>query len=152
MKYYISILFLLLFFHLKITLADDFSVDFTFLTDAGTADVMEFGDEMTVRHFTGTASWKDSTGDYGTLKCLGNYVSTKNNGTALNNYCQGTNRDGNIFWLTMQRKSTDYDGGIGKSEYIYGDGKFKRYIGVKCIYAVEISKDFSILKQKCKKE
>ena len=151
MKYHVSSIIFLFFFPLKVILASDFSVDITFLTDAGTVDVMEFGDKMTVRLFTGTASWKDSTGDYGALKCLGNYLSTKKNGTILNNYCKGTNKEGNIFWLTMQRKSTDFDGGIGKSEYIYGEGKFKKYIGVKCIYAVEISKDFSILKQKCKK-
>ncbi len=130
--------------------AEEFSVDITFLTDAGKTEIMEFGDKLTVRNFSGTSSWRDSTGDYGTLKCLGNYISSKDKGTVLYNYCQGSNKDGEIFWLTMQRKSTDYDGGIGKSEYIYGEGKFKNYIGTKCIYAVEISKEFSILKQKCK--
>ena len=57
----------------------------------------------------------------------------------------------NIFWLIMNRKSNDYAGGVGKSEYIYGEGRFKKFIGVQCIYAIEISKEFSILKQKCKK-
>ena len=65
-------------------------------------------------------------------------------------YCQGSNKVGDIFWLTMKRNSKDFDGGIGKSEYIYGDGKFKNLISAKCIYAVDISKEFSILKQKCK--
>ena len=51
-----------------------------------------------------------------------------------------------VFWLTMVKKSTDYDGGIGQSEYIYGEGKFNSYMGLKCIYAVEISKEFSIVK------
>ena len=71
-------------------------------------------------------------------------------GTELNLYCQGSNKEGEVFWLTMKRNSKDYDGGIGKSEYIYGQGKFKKLINTKCIYAVEISKEFSILKQKCK--
>ena len=75
--------------------------------------------KLTYRHFKGTASWRDSDGDYGNLKCLGNYVSSKEDRTTLNNYCQGTNKDGDVFWLTMVRKSTDYDRGIGQSEYIY---------------------------------
>ena len=81
---------------------------------------------------------------------MGNYVSSEKLGTILNNYCQGENKDEDIFWLTMKRNSSDYDGGIGKSEYIYGTGKFKKLINTKCIYAVEISEEFSILKQKCK--
>ena len=149
MKVIFYIITLLLFSEFNITSAEEFSVDVTFLTDAGTSNVMEFGDMLTVRQFSGTASWKDSAGDYGTLKCLGNYVSSKQKETVLENYCKGSNKDGDIFWLTQKRKSTDYDGGIGKSTYIYGEGKFKKYIGVKCIYAVEILKEFSILKQKC---
>ncbi|MDC0651894.1 hypothetical protein OAP55_01420 [Alphaproteobacteria bacterium] len=150
MKNYFPVLLILFFTHFNIVLADEFNVDITFLTDAGSSADMIFGDKLTVRHFNGTASWKDSIGDYGILKCLGNYVSSKKEGTILNNYCQGSNKDGDIFWLVMQRKSKDYGGGVGKSEYIYGEGKFKRYIGAECIYAVEITKDFSILKQKCK--
>ena len=50
----------------------------------------------------------------------------------------------------MKRNSSDYDGGIGKIKYIYGEGKFKKFINRSCIYAVDIAKDISILKQKCK--
>ncbi len=151
MKYLLLLLFLFSNYSLSES-AKEFSVDMTFLTDAGKTDIMNFGDQLTYRHFKGTASWRDSAGDYGTLKCLGNYVSSKEYGTTLNNYCQGSNKDGDVFWLTMVRKSTDYDGGIGQSEYIYGEGKFNSYVGLKCIYAVEISKEFSIVKQKCKIE
>ena len=150
MKFYFFTFFIILFINLTKVSADEIDVDITFLTDAGTSDVMKFGELITIRQFTGTASWRDSTGDYGTLKCLGNYLSSKKNGTTLNNYCKGSNKDDDIFWLIMNRKSTDYDGGVGRSEYIYGEGKFKNFIGIKCIYAIEISKEFSILKQKCK--
>ena len=127
-----------------------YSVDITFLADAGNTQIMNFGEEFTYRQFKGTASWKDSIGDYGTLKCLGNYISSKETGTTLNNYCKGSNKDGDVFWLTMKRNSSDYDGGIGKIKYIYGEGKFKKFINRSCIYAVDIAKDISILKQKCK--
>ena len=127
-----------------------YTVDITFIEEAGSEDVMSFENKFTYRNTKATASWKDNSGDYGILKCLGNYISYEKIGTELNLYCQGSNKDGDVFWLTMKRNSKDYDGGIGKSEYIYGEGKFKKLINTKCIYAVEISKEFSILKQKCK--
>ena len=142
---------LLLFFSLNCFSDNNrtYSVDITFLSDAGNTEIMNFGEKLTYRQFKGTASWKDSIGDYGTLKCLGNYVSSKEIGTILNNYCKGSNKDGDIFWLTMNRVSSDFDGGVGKIKYIYGEGKFKKFINKSCIYAVDIAKDLSIIKQKC---
>ena len=150
MKYVICILSFLLILNFKIEAKESFSIDMTFLTDAGKVNVMEFGEVLTVRNTAGSASWKDSNGDYGVLKCLGNYISYKKQGTELKLYCKGMNKDDDILWFTMKRKSTELDAGIGKSEYIYGEGKFKNYIGVQCVYAVEISKEFSILKHNCK--
>ena len=127
-----------------------YTVDITFITDAGKTDIMNFKNKLTYRNTRRTASWKDSAGNYGILKCLGNYLSSKTLGTSLNLYCQGADKDGDEFELIMKRNSEDYDGGIGKSEYVHGEGKFKKLINTKCIYAVEILNDFSILKQKCK--
>ena len=129
---------------------DEFTVDITFVTDAGSQEIINFKNNLTYRNTKGTASWKDSLGNYGILKCLGNYISSKNLGTNLNLYCQGADKDGDEFELIMKRNSEDYDGGIGRSEYIHGEGKFKKLINTKCIYAVEILEEFSILKQKCK--
>ena len=50
----------------------------------------------------------------------------------------------------MNRNSSDYDGGIGKSEYIYGTGKFKRLIGRKCNLAVKYIEEFSFYRHRCK--
>ena len=88
-------------------------------------------------------------GDYGIIKCLGNYLSSNKIGTNLSLYCQGNNKDEEIFWLTMKRNSKDFNGGIGKSEYIYGEGKFKEYEKLKCVYAVELIEGLAVLKQKC---
>ena len=129
---------------------DEFTVDITFVTDAGSQEIINFKNNLTYRNTKGTASQKDSLGNYGILKCLGNYISSKNLGTNLNLYCQGADKDGDEFELIMKRNSEDYDGGIGRSEYIHGEGKFKKLINTKCIYAVEILEEFSILKQKCK--
>ena len=147
---YIFFLLILFSFNCFSEKNNEFTVDITFITDAGNQDIMNFGDKLTYRNTRATGSWKASLGDYGIIKCLGNDLSSEKLGTNLNLYCQGSNIDEDIFWLTMKRNSKDYDGGIGKSEYIYGDGKFKNLINTKCIYAVEISNEFSILKQKCK--
>ena len=149
MKYFILTLLLFVNNVFSETKAE-YTVDITFIEDAGSEDVMNFENKFTYRNTKATASWKDNSGDYGILKCLGNYMSYEKIGTNLNFYCQGSNKDGDVFWLTMKRNSKDYDGGIGKSEYLYGEGKFKKLINAKCIYAVEISKECSILKQKCK--
>ena len=39
---------------------------------------MKFGNILTYRQTEGTATWKDSEGDYGLLKCMGNYVRKVN--------------------------------------------------------------------------
>ena len=149
MKYFI-LTFLLFVNNVFSETKAEYTVDITFVEDAGSEDVMNFKNKFKYRNTKATASWRDNLGDYGILKCLGNYMSYEKIGTELNLYCQGSNKEGESFWLTMKRNSKDYDGGIGKSEYIYGQGKFKKLINAKCIYAVEISKEFSILKQKCK--
>ena len=46
----------------------------------------------------------------------------------------------------MKRNSSDYDGGIGKSEYIYGTGKFKKFDELSKIFQLKgITKDSCVL-------
>ena len=70
----------------------DITIDIFFVSDAIDNKVMKFGNILTYRQTEGTATWKDSEGDYGLLKCMGNYVTIIDERTILNNYCQGTNR------------------------------------------------------------
>ena len=49
---------------------------------------------------------------------MGNYVTTKKEGTILNNYCQGTNRNKESFWLIMNRNSDEFEIGVGRITYI----------------------------------
>ena len=88
------------------------------------------------RHFSNTSSWKDNLGDWGTLECAGNHTIIKEQGTVLKNYCKGANKDGDVFWLMMDRKSNDFDSGIGKIKYEKGTGKFEIYEDALCVYAV----------------
>jgi hypothetical protein len=50
----------------------------------------------------------------------------------------------------MNRNSNDYEAGIGKTTYLQGTGKFKKYKNVVCVYGVEIIDGMAVLKQKCK--
>ena len=50
----------------------------------------------------------------------------KDKGTLLKNYCNGNNKDGDIFWLMMDRNSMDFDAGIGQITYRKGTGKFEK--------------------------
>ena len=147
MKYFILIIF---YAFNTISFSKEITIDIFFVTDAIESKVMEFGDILTYRQTSGTATWNDSEGDYGVLKCMGNYVTTKSKGTVLNNYCQGSNRNNESFWLIMNRNSVDYDLGVGKISYIKGEGKFKDYVKFNCLYAVELNEGLAVIKQKCK--
>ena len=65
--------------------AKEITIDIFFVTDAIDNKVMKFGNILTYRQTKGTATQKDSEGDYSLLKCIGNYVTTKKEGTILNN-------------------------------------------------------------------
>ena len=74
---------------------------------------MNFNNKLTYRNTKGTASWKDSLGNYGILKCLGNYLSSEKLRNNFKFILSGENKDEDVFWLTMKRNSEDYDGGMG---------------------------------------
>ena len=147
MKFYLT--FITLFLISLNVMSKEVTIDIFFVADAVDNRVMEFGDMLTYRQTEGTATWNDSEGDYGLLKCMGNYVTTKSKGTVLNNYCQGTNRDKESFWLIMNRSSADYELGVGRINYLKGEGKFKEYENLECMYAVELIEGLAVIKQKC---
>ena len=150
MKYLVSTLFLYFFLMTKTVFAFDFEVEI--LSASPDLYVFELPDVLTYRQFNIRANWKDNLGDWGVLECAGTHTIFKNNkGTILKNYCKGSNTEGDIFWLIMDRKSNDFDAGIGKIEYVKGNGKFEKYLGTKCVYAVSHLPEGkgSFIKTKC---
>ena len=145
----LNILFLIFLFSINL-FSTDFEIEIMSAGDGSETKIFEFSDNITYRHFYSHQNWKDNLGDWGTLECAGNHTIIKNKGTILKNYCKGINKDGDLFWLMMDRNSVDFEAGLGKIKYKNGTGKFKKLINANCIYAVEISEEFSILKQKCK--
>ena len=53
-----------------------------------------------------------------------NSYLTQGKRTTLKNYCKGSNVEDDNFWLIMDRKSDNFDAGIGEIEYVEGNGKF----------------------------
>ena len=95
----------------------DFEIEIMSAGDGSETKIFEFSDNITYRHFYSHQNWKDNLGDWGTLECAGNHTIIKNKGTILKNYCKGINKDGDLFWLLMDRNSVDFDAGVGKLKY-----------------------------------
>ena len=140
---------LLLTLTFKFLYAYDF--EFEVLSNEGDVRVMELPDLLVYRQFNIKSNWKDTLGDWGIVECTGTHTLHKGKGKILKNYCKGTNVEDDKFWLIMDRKSDNFDSGIGKIEYLEGTGKFKKYIGTKCVYAVSHLKKGkgSFIKAKC---
>ena len=147
MKY--IIIFLIILFHSKILFAYDFELEM--LSNEGDVRVVEFPDLLVYRQFQIKSNWKDNLGDWGIIECTGTHTLHRGKGTTLKNYCKGSNVEDNDFGLIMDRESDNFDSGIGKIEYVEGTGKFKKYIGAKCIYAISYLKKGkgSFIKAKC---
>ena len=129
------IFFLFIFFSVNLY-ANDFELEIMSASDGTETTIFRFSDNITYRHFHSFQNWKDSLGDWGTLECAGNHTIIKSEGTILKNYCKGLNKDGDMFWLMMDRNSSDFDAGVGKLKYRKGTGKFKSYNGTECLYAI----------------
>ena len=147
---------ILLFFSFLIFNSNLFSYDFELeilsAGDGSDTKVFKFSDNIIFRQFHSYQNWKDNLGDWGTLECAGNHTTIKNVGTILKNYCKGINKDGDIFWLMMDRNSVDFEAGLGKIKYKNGTGKFKNHEGTECIYAINFLKhgNGTFQKAKCK--
>ena len=133
------LIFLFLFISIN-SFSYDFEIEIMSAGDGSETTIFKFSDNITYRHFYSFQNWKDNLGDWGTLECAGNHTIIENEGTILKNYCKGINKDGDLFWLMMDRNSTDFDAGLGKIQYREGTGKFEKYFGTECIYAINFLK------------
>ena len=148
MKILISLLLLLI----NNLFSSEFELEIMSATDGSNTTIFNFSDNTTYRHFHSFQNWKDSLGDWGSLECAGNHTIIKDEGTILKNYCKGLNKDGDMFWLMMDRNSIDFDAGVGKIIYRKGTGKFDKYEGVECLYAITFlgNGNGTFQKAKCK--
>ena len=148
-----NILCLIILFFSYNSFASNYEVEFFFTVDDRDLDIMEFSDAITLRQFKNNANWKDNTGNYGVVECMGNHTVLKSERTLLKMYCKEVNKSNDNFVIMFERDSENFDAGVGKSTYIDAVGKYKSYKNIKCIYAVnQFENKGSIIKQKCKLE
>ena len=111
---------------------------------------IKFPDGNQYVQLEGSANWKDSLGDYGIINCLATITTIESKESAiLHAFCEAKNQKNDKFWLELNRTS-DMEVGIGVATYVFGEGKYKKYKGIKCPYAVNYFEDRMFYKQKCK--
>ena len=146
-----KILIILFYFILLNLYSKSFEIEIFFSSNSNDLDIIEFPNNTRYQQIKNTANWQNTYGDYGILKCLFNiYLGENNSNTRLSGFCDGKNQDNEKFWLEFERNTDDFDAGIGRSKFIFGNGKYKKFIGTQCIYAVKILDDSAFSKHKCK--
>ena len=146
-----KILILLFYFILLNLYSKSFEMEIFFSGSSNDTDIIEFPNNTKYQQIKNTANWQNTYGDFGILKCLFNiYLGENNSNAQLSGFCDGKNQDNEKFWLEFERNTDDFDAGIGRSKFIFGSGKYKKFIGTQCIYAVKILDDSAFSKHKCK--
>ena len=153
MKY----LLLLICFFINILSAEEFSLEAYSSTKR---DRIKVADNFVYENIETKGQWKDSKGQYGLVFCHGNIISE--NGTKkLQSFCEYKDRDNDKAWTVLtSNKQIDLDNKmyqfdttaeIGKNIYLNGSGKYKKYIGYKCTFAIKYyDEEYNFLVQKCK--
>ena len=145
-----KILILLCYFILFNLYSESFEIDIFFSINSNDIDIIEFPDNTKYQQVKNTANWQNTYGDYGVLKCLFNiYLDEDNTNARLYGFCNGKNQDNEKLWLEFKRDTEDFDAGIGKSKFIFGTGKYKKFVGTQCIYAVKLLDNSAFSKHKC---
>ncbi len=144
----IRILFVLIFsiFHLKTCYSDNYNIEMFF---SNSFKSIIFPDNNKFVDIEGNGVWKDSNGDYGNLQCFGRILEDKKIGSSLDVFCEAKNQNEKKFWFRMQRNSDETDAGVGTTTYLYGEGKYKKFIDSKCKYASKIFDANAIVNQRC---
>jgi hypothetical protein len=103
-------------------------------------DNIEFEDKSIYRLVRADGSWEDNEGFYGSLKCVGPNKISSDNKVELNVSCYAYDNEGDTFGLMLFR-SSDMSAGIGTATYIKTTGKYKKFEGKKCTYAISYLSD-----------
>ena len=109
-----------------------------------------FFEDNKVIHYKNKTTWKDNKGNYGISDCLGLIVSDKKNDIIdYKMYCKYIDQDKDEYTHKYERE-TDFSGGVGSSVIISGTGKWIKYIGSECTYAIDYFQTALFLVEKCK--
>ena len=112
-------------------------------------ETFTYSNESTYSNYKGAGSWTNNLGDYGHIKCMGP-IEKKSNYFKLNHICEYINQDNEKMWHRVNREGNqDADAGVGKSIIFDATGKYKKYIGSECAYAIKYLDNKNFSKSKC---
>ena len=108
---------------------------------------------MKYTSFRVDGGFKTSINKYGTYECSVNIINNQNNKLVKSDYiCEFKDQDKLRFWSIGKRlKGSEQDIAAGKYQIIDGEGFWKKYIGVECLYGIEYVDKFYFSSQNCKK-
>ena len=113
------------------------------------SDDMFISKNLLVKSHSIEIRWTDSFGEYGKGRCLGK-SKKENNDVTFQVYCEYFDSKNHKFWTLLQRANTDASAGVGIATYLNGTGKYKKFKGLKCNYAVKYMDDSTNLyRHKC---
>ena len=105
-------------------------------------------DRSVYKIINSTGYWEDNQGNYGSLNCLG-WSKNINKNELLEVSCEAIDNEEEEFWFILNRNS-EQGVGVGKTRYIAGTGKYNKFIGMICPYAINYSQGGFFYKQVCK--
>lgn len=109
-----------------------------------------YSNESTYSIYKGEGSRTNNLGDYGHIKCMGP-IEKDTNYFKLNHICEYINQNDEKMWHRVNREGNqDADAGVGKSIIFYATGKYKKYVGSECPYAIKYLDNKNFSKNKCK--
>ncbi len=142
------LIYFLLFIAHSISCSENFIFDFRGYIQQ---DIMKLGSVGNLINFKSKGTWVDSQGNYGRGKCQGSVLIENNNQTIDDTiyFCEFEDQDQIKFWTRGNRTGSEKKAGIGSNTYVDAEGKYIKYIGVECIYAISYIKDSFHAKNKC---
>lgn len=115
------------------------------------SEEFKLSNDSIVIHYKNQITWKDSIGNYGYAKCFG-LIVTNNLKEIIDYsmYCNYFDQDKDQF-TNKYIRNKDLEGGVGSSLLVAGSGKWNKYQGSTCNYAIDYLNLSLFIIEKCKR-
>ena len=111
---------------------------------------LNIGTNIKFNNFEIKGVWDDSNGNYGKAICSGSWLSDiKQTRKKDMIYCEFEDQNEEKFWKKVERKGSEQKAGIGNTILVEATSNYEEYIGRKCIYAINYTKDAFIMILNC---
>ena len=146
MKFSLKILIFTFIFLAK---AEDLTID---MRGYYTNDEIVMQNENKLVHYQSKGNWSDNLNNYGKFKCKGSLLINKSGKRTDNELvlCELEDVNGEYIWFIPKRSNSEWEAGVGETTIVSATKKYKKLIGITCVYAVTYYKDTFHSKNKCK--